>query len=233
MRSNRANRLDRVRRTAVAVVAAATLPLGLAACSSDDDASEGGGSGEENAPPQEETDGGADDGALGDGAAEGAGGETAGETFGPACSAVPPDGPGSFDGMAQDPVATAASNNPELSTLVSAVEAAGLGDTLNTTENLTVFAPVNDAFAGIPQEDLDALLADREALTEVLTYHVVGERLTPEDLADGSFETLQGGTVTTSGEGESFRVDDASVVCGNVRTANATVYLIDGVLAPA
>ncbi|GAA3887336.1 fasciclin domain-containing protein [Streptomyces sedi] len=225
----RITRVNRVRRTAVALVAVAALPMGLAACSSDDDSDQNESS-EENAP-EEETDGGAEDGAD-DGMEEDASGDMAAEPFGPACAAVPEDGAGSFDGMAQDPVATAASNSPELSTLVSAVEAAGLGDTLNTTENLTVFAPVNDAFAGIPQEDLDALLADEAALTDVLTYHVVPERLAPEDLTEGDVETLQGGTVAVSGEGESWQINDASVVCGNVQTANATVYLIDGVLMP-
>ncbi|WP_052852846.1 fasciclin domain-containing protein [Streptomyces avicenniae] len=217
--------VNRMRRTTVALVAAAVLPLGLAACSSDDedtsaDSSDSQTSQEETTDeqPTEDTDEGMTD---------------ASAPFGPACAGVPADGAGSFNGMAQDPVATAASNNPELATLVTAVTAAGLGDTLNNSEALTVFAPVNDAFAQIPEADLTALLADEAALTDVLTYHVVGERLTPEDLANGEFETLQGGTVTTSGSGESFTVNDsASVVCGNVQTANATVYLIDSVLMP-
>ena len=83
--------------------------------------------------------------------------------FGPACSAVPKDGAGSFDGMAKDPVATAASNNPALSTLVTAVKQAGLVDTLNNAKDITVFAPTNDAFAKIPKADLDKVLADKAA----------------------------------------------------------------------
>ena len=75
--------------------------------------------------------------------------------FGAACSAVPAVGAGSFAGMAADPVATAASNNPVLSTLVTAVTAAGLGDTLNTAEDITVFAPTNDAFAAMDKATLD------------------------------------------------------------------------------
>ncbi|MFB9725365.1 fasciclin domain-containing protein [Haloechinothrix salitolerans] len=153
--------------------------------------------------------------------------------FGEACSAVPEDGAGSFEGMAQDPVATAASNNPVLSTLVTAVKKAGLVDTLNSAENITVFAPTNDAFGKIPEEDLNAVLSDKETLTSVLTYHVVGEEVTPEELSSGEFETLQGGTVETSGSGEEFTVNgEASVACGNVQTANATVYIIDSVLMP-
>jgi uncharacterized surface protein with fasciclin (FAS1) repeats len=152
--------------------------------------------------------------------------------FGSACTAVPKDGPGSFSGMAKDPVATAASNNPALSTLVSAVQAAGLVDTLNGAKGITVFAPTNDAFAKIPKATLDAVLADKAMLTKVLTYHVVGKTLTPSTLGSGSFETLQKGTVRTSGSGQDFMVNDAKVVCGNVKTANATVYIIDSVLMP-
>ncbi|MCY9786418.1 fasciclin domain-containing protein [Nocardiopsis sp. EMB25] len=168
------------------------------------------------------------------------GGETAGEdmtameAFGPGCAAVPEDGAGSFEGMAQDPVATAASNNPVLSTLVTAVTEADLVDTLNSAEDITVFAPTNDAFAAIPEEDLNALLADQEQLTEVLTYHVVGGRHAPSDLEDGTFTSLQGGDVTTEGAGEDFTVNgDSQVVCGNVQTANATVYIVDTVLMPS
>ncbi len=101
-----------------------------------------------------------------------------GEPFGTACADVPADGAGSFAGMAGDPVATAASNNPVLSTLVTAVTAAGLGDTLNTAEDITVFAPTNDAFAAVPAETMDAAMADPTGLlTTVLTYHVVPGRL--------------------------------------------------------
>lgn len=144
---------------------------------------------------------------------------TASGEFGSACAAVPSDGPGSFQGMAMDPVATAAANNPVLSTLVSAVQAAGLVDTLNGAKDITVFAPTNDAFAKLPKETMDAVLADKAMLTKILTYHVVGRTVAPADLAGGRFETLQKGTVMTSGSGESFLVNDAKVVCGNVRTA--------------
>ncbi|KOX11305.1 fasciclin domain-containing protein [Nocardiopsis sp. NRRL B-16309] len=159
--------------------------------------------------------------------------QTAGENFGSGCAAVPEDGEGSFDGMADDPVATAASNNPALSTLVTAVGEADLVDTLNSAEDITVFAPADDAFAKIPEEDLNALLADQDQLTEVLTYHVVEGRQAPADLEDGTFTSLQGGEVTTEGSGEDFTVNgDSAVVCGNVQTANATVYIVDTVLMP-
>ncbi|MBT2430490.1 fasciclin domain-containing protein [Streptomyces sp. ISL-112] len=155
------------------------------------------------------------------------------DPYGPACASVPKEGKGSLDGMAQDPVATAASNNPELSTLVTAVKKAGLVDTLNNAKDITVFAPSNDAFDKIPKADLDKLLADKEELTKVLTYHVVGEDITQKQLEDGSFKTLEGGTLTTTGSGEEFTVNDsAKIVCGSVPTANATVNIIDTVLTP-
>jgi uncharacterized surface protein with fasciclin (FAS1) repeats len=152
--------------------------------------------------------------------------------FGPACSKVPASGPGSLADMAGQPVATAAARNPLLSTLATAVTKAGLVDTLNRAEALTVFAPTNDAFAKIPPATLNKVLADKKTLTSILTYHVVAGRHGPSDLADGRFKTLQGGTVTTAKKGDSYTVEGARVVCGNVQTRNATVYLIDTVLMP-
>ncbi|MFG2615137.1 fasciclin domain-containing protein [Streptomyces anulatus] len=153
--------------------------------------------------------------------------------YGPACASVPEEGSGSLAGMAKDPVATAASNNPELSTLTAAVKEAGLVDTLNNAKNITVFAPSNEAFAKIPKADLDKLLADKAQLTKVLTYHVVGEKLTQQQLYKGSFKTLEGGTLTTAGSGDNITVNDTSkIVCGSVPTANATVNIVDTVLMP-
>ena len=153
--------------------------------------------------------------------------------FGEGCAAVPKDGKGSFSGMATDPAATAASNNPLLSTLVTAVKEAGLVDTLNSAPEITVFAPTNDAFAKIPAADLKAVLADKPTLTKVLTNHVVAGKLSPDQLA-GDHKTLAGTTITVKGSGENFTVGamDAKVICGNVPTANATVYIIDSVLLP-
>ncbi|GAB4059227.1 fasciclin domain-containing protein [Catellatospora paridis] len=158
----------------------------------------------------------------------------AAEEFGPGCAAVPQDSsnPGSFEAMAQQPVATAASGNPLLSTLVTAVKQAGLVDTLNNAEAVTVFAPTNDAFAKIPKADLDKVLADKELLTKILTYHVVAGKTAPEQLA-GTHKTLEGQDLTVSGSGADFKVNDsAKVVCGNVQTRNGTVYIVDTVLMP-
>ena len=153
--------------------------------------------------------------------------------FGPGCSSVPASGAGSFSGMATAPVATAASANPVLSTLVAAVKAAGLVDTLNSASNITVFAPDNAAFAKIPASTLDSVLASKPELTKILTYHVVSGRYTPAQLASGkTLKTLEGGTVTTAMSGGTYTVNGADVVCGNVQTANATVYIISSVLMP-
>ncbi|MFC9282205.1 fasciclin domain-containing protein [Streptomyces collinus] len=215
----------RIRRTAGLFAAAAVLPLALTACSSD--SSDSGKSDSSHKASAQDTK-----------SSDDMGGSTASassmdQPFGPACSSVPKNGAGSFDGMAKDPVATAASNNPALSTLVAAVKKAGLVDTLNNAQNITVFAPTNDAFKKIPKATLDKVLNDKAQLTKILTYHVVGQKLTPEDLQSGSFTTLEKSRVMTSGSGESYTVNDSvKVVCGNVKTANANVYIIDTVLMP-
>jgi uncharacterized surface protein with fasciclin (FAS1) repeats len=153
--------------------------------------------------------------------------------FGPGCAAVPKSGAGSFSGMSTAPVATAASANPALSTLVTAVKKAGLVDTLNSASNITVFAPDNAAFAKLPAATLKKVLADKAELTKILTYHVAPGRHTPAELASGmALKTLEGGMVTPAMMSGTYTVNQAHVVCGNVQTANATVYIIDTVLTP-
>ena len=158
---------------------------------------------------------------------------------GPGCASVPADGEGSFAGMADDPAAAAASNNPELSTLVSAVGAAGLVDGLNSEGPFTIFAPANSAFAKVPQADLDALLADPTgALTDILTIHVVGgESLSSADLVAAGEVVGLNGVLTIAADGDAVTVDagggPATVVCADVPVANGTVHIIDTVLLPA
>lgn len=147
-----------------------------------------------------------------------------------------PDGAGSVAGMAQDPVAVAASNNPLLKTLVAAVSGklnpkVNLVSTLNGAE-FTVFAPVDAAFAKIPAATIDKLKTDDKLLTKILTYHVVSGQLAP-DAVVGKHATVEKGQVTVAGSGDNLTVDKAKVICGGVHTANATVYLIDSVLMPA
>jgi len=201
----------------VAAVALA-VPLGLAACSSSDTKAEAPMASASKAPM----------------ASVAPAGDASAAVFGSGCASVPKDGKGSFNGMATDPVATAASNNPLLKTLVTAVGAAGLGDTLNTTPDITVFAPVDSAFANLPPAALKAALADPKGLlTKILTNHVVKGKITPDMLA-GDHKTLEGGTLKITGSGDSFKVNGASnIICGNVPTANATVYIVDSVLLPS
>ena len=210
------------------VALAIALPLSLAACgSSSDNTAAAGGSTPAGTPADTMSS------TPSDTMSSSASMDAASAVFGEGCVAVPKDGKGSFNGMATDPVATAASNNPLLSTLVTAVKQAGLVDTLNSAPEITVFAPVNDAFAKIPAADLKKVLADKPTLTKILTNHVVAGKLSPDQLA-GDHKTLAGTTITVKGSGENFTVGkaDAKVICGNVPTANATVYIIDGVLMP-
>ena len=154
---------------------------------------------------------------------------------GPLCAAVPADGEGSVSGMADDPVGTAASNNPLLSTLVAAVTAANLGDTLNSAGPFTVFAPVNSAFDKIPGDTLQSVLADVPTLTSILTYHVLPQQWSSADLvAGGTFTTVNGADLTVAMVNDTLVINGgaAAVQCADVPTANATVYLIDTVLMP-
>jgi uncharacterized surface protein with fasciclin (FAS1) repeats len=208
-----------------AIAAALTLPLAMGACGSTETAGPGASTAPSSSAPS-----------MASSSPMMTPSESTGmsdQPFGAACSAVPKSGKGSFDGMSSDPVATAASNNPLLSTLVTAVKQAGLVDTLNNAENITVFAPTNDAFAQIDKATLNKVLADKKMLTAILTEHVVGQRLSP-DMVAGTFDTLnpkQG--VSVEGAGEDFTVNgSAKVLCGNVQTANATVYIVDKVLLP-
>ena len=159
--------------------------------------------------------------------------QAAAKPFGPACSAVPSSGAGSFNGMATAPVATAASSNPVLSTLVTAVKKASLVDTLNSAKGITVFAPDNSAFTKIPSATLGKVLADKAELTKILTYHVAGAMVTTSQFAAGdTVKTLEGGKVTLGKMGSTYTVNGAKVVCGDVTTANARVYIISSVLMP-
>jgi uncharacterized surface protein with fasciclin (FAS1) repeats len=164
--------------------------------------------------------------------------DPAADLVGPGCADYAkqvPDGAGSVAGMAADPVAVAASNNPLLKTLVAAVSGqlnpnVNLVDTLNGSE-FTVFAPVDTAFAKIDPATIDTLKTDTALLTKILTYHVVAGQLAP-DAVVGEHATVEKGTVNVTGSGDTLKVNDANVICGGVHTANATVYLIDSVLMP-
>ncbi|WP_148615259.1 fasciclin domain-containing protein [Nocardioides rubriscoriae] len=218
-------------RRGTAAAAVLTLSFGLAACGSDDSTDNAGSdtSAEATSDAPAETSAPAEDAGA--------------QTFGDGCASVPTDGAGSFNGMVNDPVATAAGNNPLLKTLVAAVGATELGDTLNSAPALTVFAPYDPAFADI-QSTVDDLLAgvpDAETpatspLAQILAHHVLGENDDPTAVV-GEKDTLNGDKLTIEGDETGMTVSDgtvtANVICGNIPTANATVYVIDKVLAGA
>ncbi|TAM66732.1 fasciclin domain-containing protein [Mycobacterium sp.] len=162
----------------------------------------------------------------------------AADLVGPGCAAYAsahPNGPASVQGMSQVPVAVAASNNPILTTLTSAVSGqlnpqVNLVDTLNNGQ-YTVFAPTDEAFNKLPPSTIDQLKTDSAMLNTILTYHVVQGQLSPAKVI-GNHRTLQGGDLTVNGQGNNLTVNNAGVVCGGVTTANATVYMIDTVLMP-
>ena len=162
----------------------------------------------------------------------------AADLVGPGCAdyaAAHPSGPASVDGMSQDPVTVAASNNPMLTTLTAALSGqlnsqVNLVDTLNNGQ-YTVFAPTDDAFNKLPASTIDQLKTDAPLLTSILTYHVVQGQMSPA-MVVGTHPTLQGANLTVTGQGNNLRVNNAGVVCGGVPTANATVYMIDTVLMP-
>ena len=146
-----------------------------------------------------------------------------------------PTGPGSVAGLAKDPVATAASNSPVLTTLAGALSGklnpdVNLVETLNGGE-FTVFAPTDDAFAKVDPATIEKLKTDSKLLTSILTYHVVSGQADPAAVV-GEQTTLEGGSLKVTGSGDDIMVNDAAVVCGGIKTANATLYLIDTVLMP-
>lgn len=210
---------------AVAVVSALTMS---AACGADDTEAAADDTSSTQSTPMDDT------------ASEDTMADPAANLVGPGCAdyaKAVPDGAGSVQGMAQDPVAVAASNNPLLKTLVAAVSGqlnpkVNLVDTLNGDE-FTVFAPIDDAFAKLPAKTVKALSQPKNAdmLSSILTYHVVPGQITPDEIT-GTQTTVQGSDVEVTGEGDSLKVNDANVICGGVQTANATVYLIDSVLTP-
>jgi uncharacterized surface protein with fasciclin (FAS1) repeats len=167
--------------------------------------------------------------------------DPAANLVGPGCAAYAkqvPNGSGSVKGMAADPVAVAASNNPLLKTLTAAVSGklnpkVNLVDTLNGGK-FTVFAPVDSAFAKLPKATVKTLSTPQGAktLSTVLTYHVVKGQMTPDQIAGKTLTTVEGGKLKISGSGDDLMAQKAHVICGGVQTANATVYLIDSVMMP-
>ncbi|ANN16180.1 fasciclin [Amycolatopsis orientalis] len=208
----------------------AVAALALAACSSNDSASSGS-SGSAPAPaPSSSMSAPMSSAASGDGVTTNA------DVFGPACSKLPQGSePGSLDSMGPQPVASAASTNPLLTKLVAAVKATNLVDTLNSQQAITVFAPADPAFAALGDAKFNELAGKPDQLAPILQYHVVGKRYDAKGLESAkSVESLNtaGGPVKIEGSGENMTVNGAKILCGNIPTKNATVFVIDKVLTP-
>lgn len=224
--------MKNMRRIAGAGIAAAAA-FSLAACGSDDMAGDGG---DAQAPAPAPAESSAPSSMPSSGQAEGGmdGVTTKNDVFGPGCSQVPTSGEGSVDGMVDDPVATAASNNPLLKKLVAAVGATDLADTLNSQPAITVFAPADTAFDALGPK-FDELAAAPDQLAPILQYHVVGKRMDAKGLEEAkTVESLNtaGGPLKIEGSGDNMTVNGAKVLCGNVPTKNATVFVIDTVMTP-
>lgn len=190
-------------------------------------------------------------GGSGDSADDSAAGSTAATTattsaepadtglVGAGCAQLTAD-PALLAALATQPVGTATSGVPLLTTLASVVGTANLTAALDAQPAVTVIAPANPAFDGVPADQLNALVADLPRLTSMLQHHVISGRIAPDQLV-GDHTTLLGDTVTIGGTADAPVVSadqtllgaaDATLVCGNLQTANATVYIVDQVLAP-
>ncbi|OKJ91297.1 fasciclin domain-containing protein [Amycolatopsis sp. CB00013] len=207
----------------------AVAALALSACGGDDTASSGGSTSSMapsgSAPMSSSGSTGSPDGVT-----------TNADVFGPACSQLPQgSAPGSLDSMGPQPVASAASTNPLLTKLVAAVKATNLVDTLNSQQAITVFAPADPAFEALGEAKFTELAGKPDQLAPILQYHVVGKRYDAKGLATaGSVETLNtaSGLVKIEGSSENMTVNGAKILCGNIPTKNATVFVIDKVLTP-
>lgn len=151
---------------------------------------------------------------------------------GAGCGVIPVRGAGSFGAMSGQRAATASSGNPQLSVFSSAVRTAALRRELNAMRSLTLFVPVNSAFAELSRMQLN-FLHDPAHLVDVVRYQVVPQMVTPAQIArGGNVVTLSGARLALARRGRAYRVNQATVLCGNIKTANGTLYVIDKVLLP-
>ncbi len=208
---------------------AAVAALSLTACSGSDTAS----SGSSGSAPAQSSSMAAPSSSA---AAGGDGMTTNADVFGPACGQLPQgSAPGSLDSMGPQPVASAASTNPLLTKLVAAVKATNLVDTLNSAPAITVFAPADPAFAALGDAKFAELAGKPAELSPILQYHVVGKRYDAKGLESaGMLGSLNaaGGQLKIEGTGDNMTVNGAKILCGNIPTKNATVFVIDKVLTP-
>jgi transforming growth factor-beta-induced protein len=160
-------------------------------------------------------------------------------TFNPVANACPNGSKPTATPIATKPMAAGsivdvAAGNPAFSTLVAAVKAAGLAETLSGKGPFTVFAPTNEAFAALPKGTVETLLKpeNRDALRQVLTYHVVSGDLMAKDLKSGNVTTVAGSTAAVKVQGGKVSVNNANVIKADVDASNGVIHVIDKVLIP-
>jgi uncharacterized surface protein with fasciclin (FAS1) repeats len=153
--------------------------------------------------------------------------------FGSDCGMIPHSGMGSLHSMSMDPVITAASHNPLLTSFAADAKSAGLASELDSMHAVTVFAPSNSAFRKLPGHEMSMMMHSPRDLAKVLKYHIVAGRVTPSELAHGmTLTTLEGDTLKGAKMGSTYEVSNADVLCGNIQAENATIYVISKVLLP-
>jgi uncharacterized surface protein with fasciclin (FAS1) repeats len=151
---------------------------------------------------------------------------------GSACGFIPVHGAGSFGSMSGKQAVAAVQSNPQLSVFSSAIKSAALAGELNKMRSFTLFIPVNSAFAALSRSEV-TYLRNRSNLVKVIRRQVVPARVTPAQMASGrTVVSLAGSKLALAKAGTAYRVGAATVLCGNIRTANGTIYVIDKVLLP-
>jgi uncharacterized surface protein with fasciclin (FAS1) repeats len=154
-------------------------------------------------------------------------------TVGDDCAKLPASGTGSVDSMAKVPIATAISHNPQLTELAHAINAAGLTSMLNSVGAITFFAPDNSAFNALGSGNLKTLMLNKADLGKLLEYHAVKGEVSPAELAAAKpVTTLAGLPVHPVKSGNDYKINGAQVTCGNIRTTNGKLYIVDKVLIP-
>lgn len=139
---------------------------------------------------------------------------------------------GGYGKSANNDIVETATSAGNFGTLLTAVEVAGLVDTLKGDGPFTLFAPTDEAFAQIPKNQLNALLNDKQALTKVLTYHVVAGKVTAADVAKlSSAKTVEGQSIEISTQG-GVKVNDANVIKADIMASNGVIHVIDKVIMP-
>ena len=162
-----------------------------------------------------------------------ASGHMAGARFGPGCGMVPASGMGSFHSMATEPLVTAVSHNPLLSHFARDIKQAGLAGELDMAHGITVFVPVNSAYGKLSASSRMMTMSTTAELARFVRYHVIRGEVSSAKLGSGMpLQTLAGGTLSTARMGGVYEVSHARVLCGNVRTANGTIDIVDTVLMP-